>query len=162
MITSRADLEEERRLFYVAITRAEKKLTLSYATSRYQWGNLRSCEKSRFLDEIDPQFVDFKFAPTTGPGAGESPFGHVFERRSNLVPPAPRKTVATKYVAPADFKPSDTSKLQTGQRVEHPKFGFGQVTKLETVSGSTKAIIHFDEVGEKTLLLSFAKLRVLD
>ena len=112
MITSRADLEEERRLFYVAITRAEKKLTLSYATSRYQWGNLRSCEKSRFLDEIDPQYVDFKFAAAPGPGAGESPFGHVFERRSNLIPAAPRKTAATKYVAPSDFKPSDTSNLQ--------------------------------------------------
>ncbi|MBC8081930.1 MAG: ATP-binding domain-containing protein, partial [Hymenobacter sp.] len=162
MITSRADLEEERRLFYVAITRAEKKLTLSYATSRYQWGNLRSCEKSRFLDEIDPQYVDFKVAATPGAGPGESPFGHVFERRSNLVPPPPRRTVAKGYTPPADFQPSDTSKLQTGQRVEHPKFGFGHVTKLETVSGSTKAIILFEEVGEKTLLLSFAKLRVLD
>lgn len=162
MITSRADLEEERRLFYVAITRAEKKLTLSYATSRYQWGNLRSCEKSRFLDEIDPKFVDFKFSagPVGSAGPGESPFGHVFERRSNLVPPAPRKTVATKYSPPADFKPSDTSNLQTGQRVEHPKFGFGTVTKLENQAGSVKAIIHFEEVGEKTLLLSFAKLRV--
>ena len=161
MITSRADLEEERRLFYVAITRAEKKLTLSYATSRYQWGNLRSCEKSRFLDEIDPQFVDFKFAATPSAGPGESPFGHVFERRSNLLPTPPRKTVAKGYTPPADFQPSDTSNLQTGQRVEHPKFGFGHVTKLETVSGSTKAIINFEEVGEKTLLLSFAKLRVL-
>ncbi|MFD2784070.1 ATP-dependent helicase [Hymenobacter rubripertinctus] len=163
MITSRADLEEERRLFYVAITRAEKKLTLSYATSRYQWGNLRSCEKSRFLDEIDPKYVDFKFSAGPGPdraGPGESPFGHVFERRSNLIPPPPRKTAATKYVAPADFTPSDTSNLQTGQRVEHPKFGFGKVTSLETVQGSTKAIIQFEEVGEKTLLLSFAKLRV--
>jgi DNA helicase-2/ATP-dependent DNA helicase PcrA len=160
MITSRADLEEERRLFYVAITRAEKKLTLSYATSRYQWGNLRSCEKSRFLDEIDPQYVNFKFA--AGPGAGESPFQHVFERRSNLIATPPRKTVAKGYTPPADFQPSDTSNLQTGQRVEHPKFGFGHVTKLETVSGSTKAIIEFEEVGEKTLLLSFAKLRVLD
>ncbi|MDU0369003.1 ATP-dependent helicase [Hymenobacter endophyticus] len=163
MITSRADLEEERRLFYVAITRAEKKLTLSYATSRYQWGNLRSCEKSRFLDEIDPKFVDFKYSAGPGPdraGPGESPFGHVFERRSNLVPPAPRKTAATKYVAPSDFKPSDTSNLREGQRVEHPKFGFGTVSKLETVQGSTKAVILFEEVGEKTLLLSFAKLRV--
>ena len=84
----------------------------------------------------------------------------MFERRSNLLPTAPRKTTATKYVVPSDFKPSDTSNLQTGQRVEHPKFGFGQVTKLETQAGSTKAIIQFEEVGEKTLLLSFAKLRV--
>ncbi|QJX48313.1 UvrD-helicase domain-containing protein [Hymenobacter taeanensis] len=161
MITSRADLEEERRLFYVAITRAEKKLTLSYATSRYQWGNLRSCEKSRFLDEIDPQYVDFKFSASPAGGAMDSPFGHVLERRSNLVPPAPRKTVATKYVAPSDFQPSDTSNLQHGQRVEHPKFGFGQVTKLENQNGSVKAIIQFEEVGEKTLLLSFAKLRIV-
>ncbi|GAA3997333.1 3'-5' exonuclease [Hymenobacter fastidiosus] len=160
MITSRADLEEERRLFYVAITRAEKKLTLSYATSRYQWGNLRSCEKSRFLDEIDPQYVDFKFAASPA-GSGDGTFGHVLERRSNLLPTPPRKTVATKYVAPADFKPSDTSNLQTGQRVEHPKFGFGAVTKLEKQDGSVKAIIQFEEVGEKTLLLSFAKLRVV-
>src|SRR6476661_4229097 len=161
MITSRADLEEERRLFYVAITRAEKKLTLSYATSRYQWGNLRSCEKSRFLDEIDPQYINFKFAPATGPGSGESPFQHVFERRSNLVATPPRKLAATKYVAPADFKPSDTSNLQTGQRVEHPKFGFGTVSQLENQQGTTKATIQFEEVGEKVLLLSFAKLRVL-
>ena len=158
MITSRADLEEERRLFYVAITRAEKKLTLSYATSRYQWGNLRSCEKSRFLDEIDPRYVDFKFA--AGPGAGESPFQHVFERRSNLIPTPPRKVAATNYVAPADFTPSDTSGLQTGQRVEHAKFGFGVVRALETQQGTTKATIQFEEVGEKVLLLSFAKLRV--
>jgi len=161
MITSRADLEEERRLFYVAITRAEKKLTLSYATSRYQWGNLRSCEKSRFLDEIDPQYVDFKFSAGPVGASPDSPFGHVVERRSNLLPTPPRKTVATKYVAPADFKPSDTSNLQTGQRVEHPKFGFGEVTKLEKQDGSVKAIIQFEEVGEKTLLLSFAKLRIV-
>jgi DNA helicase-2/ATP-dependent DNA helicase PcrA len=146
-------------LFYVAITRAEKKLTLSYATSRYQWGNLRSCEKSRFLDEIDPQFLNVKF--TAGPAEREQPFQHVFERRSNLVAAPPRKTVATKYVAPADFKPSDTTNLQAGQRVEHPKFGFGQVTTIEKQQGTVKAIIQFEEVGEKTLLLSFAKLRVL-
>ena len=159
MITSRADLEEERRLFYVAITRTEKKLTLSYATSRYQWGNLRSCEKSRFLDEIDPQYLNVKFAAE--PARGESPFQHVFERRSNLIAQPPRKLAATKYVAPADFQPSDTSNLQPGQRVEHPKFGFGQVATLEKQSGTVKAIINFEEVGEKTLLLSFAKLRVL-
>ena len=161
MITSRKDLEEERRLFYVAITRAEKKLTLSYATSRYQWGNLRSAEKSRFLDEVDPAFLNFKFAPAPGPGTGESPFQHVFERRSNLVAAPVRKVAPTNYVAPADFKPSDTSNLAAGQRVEHPKFGFGTVAQLEVQQGTTKATINFEEVGEKVLLLSFAKLRVV-
>ena len=91
MITSRADLEEERRLFYVAITRAEKKLTLSYATSRYQWGNLRSCEKSRFLDEIDPQFVNFKFCGRAGQRASRR-FSTYWSGARNLIPPAPRKT----------------------------------------------------------------------
>ncbi|UYZ61084.1 ATP-dependent helicase [Hymenobacter latericus] len=159
MITSRADLEEERRLFYVAITRAEKKLTLSYATSRYQWGNLRSCEKSRFIDEIDPSYVDFKY------GTEESPFAPVLERRSNLVGAQKIKPAAAPvkpYVPSADFKPSDTSNLAAGNKVEHPKFGFGTVSKVETQAGQTKATIQFEGgVGEKTLLLSFAKLRIL-
>ena len=157
MLTTRADLEEERRLFYVAITRAEKKLTLSYATSRYQWGNLRACEKSRFIDEIEPAFLNFQYG-----GDGPGVFEKVLKRKtvvSNLAPAAPKKT-ATNYIPPADFVPSDTSKLQAGMRVEHPKFGFGVVAKMDTQGNSIKAIIDFEEAGEKTLLLSFAKLRI--
>lgn len=158
MVQSRADLEEERRLFYVAITRAEKKLTLSYATSRYQWGNLRACEKSRFIDEIDPRYLNFKS------GDERSPFETVYQRKtpaSQLVAQAQsvRKPVSN-YTPPADFKPSDTSNLQAGMRVEHPKFGFGTVTKMDTQGNNAKAIIQFEEAGEKTLLLSFAKLRI--
>ena len=155
MLTTRADLEEERRLFYVAITRAEKKLTLSYATSRYQWGNLRSCEKSRFIDEINPSFLNFQYG-----GEGNNGFDKVLKRKTSpLIAPAPKRT-ATSYVPPADFVPSDTSNLQAGMRVEHPKFGFGVVTLVDTQGNSVKATINFDEVGEKTLLLSFAKLRI--
>jgi DNA helicase-2/ATP-dependent DNA helicase PcrA len=160
MLNSRADLEEERRLFYVAITRAEKKLYLTYATSRYQWGNLRSCEKSRFLDEIDPKYLNFKYGE---PNAGGNVFDRVLQRKSSissLVSPPPRKQAATAYTAPADFQPSDTSNLEAGMKVEHPKFGFGVVAKMDTQGNSTKATIQFDEVGEKTLLLSFAKLRI--
>jgi DNA helicase-2/ATP-dependent DNA helicase PcrA len=153
MLTSRADLEEERRLFYVAITRAEKRLTLSYATSRYQWGNLRSCEKSRFVDEIDTKFISFMA------GDGGSVFEKVLKRKSNLVQAPVRKTGST-YTPPADFEPSDTSGLREGMRVEHPKFGFGVVSKMDTQGNSSKAIISFDEAGEKTLLLSFAKLKI--
>ncbi|MDQ4142112.1 MAG: UvrD-helicase domain-containing protein [Bacteroidota bacterium] len=153
MLTTRADLEEERRLFYVAITRAEKKLTLSYATSRYQWGNLRACEKSRFIEEIDTRFLNFQY------GEGQSVFDKVLKRKSNLIPATPIKK-ATNYVPPADFVPSDTANLQAGMRVEHPKFGFGVVSKMDTQGNSTKAIIDFEEAGEKTLLLSFAKLRI--
>ncbi|QMU27497.1 ATP-dependent helicase [Adhaeribacter radiodurans] len=154
MLTTRADLEEERRLFYVAITRAEKRLTLSYATSRYQWGNLRACEKSRFIDEIDPRFLNFQY------GEGPGVFDKVLKRKSNLIPATPVAKKATNYVPPADFVPSDTANLQAGMRVEHPKFGFGVVSKMDTQGNSTKAIIEFEEAGEKTLLLSFAKLRI--
>ncbi|MDB5263499.1 MAG: ATP-dependent helicase [Adhaeribacter sp.] len=152
MLSSRADLEEERRLFYVAITRAEKKLTLSYATSRYQWGNLRSCEKSRFIDEIEPTFLNFQYSD------GQSAFEKVLKKKSTLIAPVTKK--ATNYVPPTDFVPSDTSNLQAGMRVEHPKFGFGVVAKMDTQGNSIKAIIDFEEAGEKTLLLSFAKLRI--
>ncbi|QNF35606.1 UvrD-helicase domain-containing protein [Adhaeribacter swui] len=154
MLNTRADLEEERRLFYVAITRAEKRLTLSYATSRYQWGNLRACEKSRFIDEIDPRFLNFQY------GEGPGVFDKVLKRKSNLIPATPVVKKATNYVPPADFVPSDTANLQAGMRVEHPKFGFGVVSKMDTQGNSTKAIIEFEEAGEKTLLLSFAKLRI--
>ncbi|KAA3438637.1 ATP-dependent helicase [Rufibacter hautae] len=157
MLQSRADLEEERRLFYVAITRAEKKLTLSYATSRYQWGNLRAAEKSRFIDEIDPTFLNFKFGDERGP------FEKVLQRKTpvaQLISPAKKPAAAPSYNPPADFTPSDTSNLTAGMRVEHPKFGFGTVTKMDTQGNSTKAIIEFEGVGEKTLLLSFAKLRI--
>lgn len=161
-VGSRTELEEERRLFYVAITRAEKKLVLSFATSRYQWGNLRPCEPSRFLAEIDPQYVQVKFAPGGG-GADADPFGRVVERRtaaSKLITPPVRPQQATIYKAPADFQPSDTTNLQPGQRVEHPKFGFGKVTAVAREPGGTKATVQFEEVGEKTLLLTFAKLRI--
>src|SRR5690606_24350545 len=71
-LNSRSDLEEERRLFYVAVTRAEKKLTLSYATSRYRWGTLNNCEPSRFLDELNPAYLELDFKPRLVPENGAS------------------------------------------------------------------------------------------
>src|SRR5690606_16081987 len=67
-LNSRSDLEEERRLFYVAVTRAEKKLSLTYATSRYRWGTLNNCEPSRFLDELNPAYLDLDFQARPAPG----------------------------------------------------------------------------------------------
>lgn len=161
MLSSRADLEEERRLFYVAVTRAEKKLTLSFATSRYKYGRLFSCEPSRFLREINPKYLNLKkqkqpqktlFKDTP---AGASGFSKI-----NIPKPKPTSTRHVKYKAPADFTPDDTSNLAEGMKIEHPKFGFGKVSKMDIEGGNRKAIITFDEVGEKTLLLAFAKLRI--
>ena len=164
MLSSRADLEEERRLFYVAITRAKKKLVLSYATSRYRFGRLKSCEQSRFLEEIDASYihVNRKYS-TQEPILKTSP---QTSYAKNLVS-GMRKTntsqvAKSKYVHKVsnDFTPSDTNQLEMGMKVEHPKFGFGKVVQMELIGANKKAKVLFDNFGEKTLLLSFAKLKI--
>jgi DNA helicase-2/ATP-dependent DNA helicase PcrA len=160
MSSSREDLEEERRLFYVAITRAEKNLTLSYAVSRFRFGSVNSMEPSRFLSELDPSYL--KVVRKFDVEAQSSfQFSRQFEgrgRKSNLLPPV--QMVA--HTPSENFKPSDASALKTGQRVEHQKFGFGTVEALDVSGPDRKARIQFDKNGEKTLILSFAKLMILE
>ena len=159
MLSSRADLEEERRLFYVAITRAEQKLFLSYALNRYRFGRLKSCEPSRFIDEIDPKFIKISSKPTPSAGSvGGSQYAkNLIRSASKSAPPA---NGAPQHTPSANFAPSDTSKLETGMRVEHPKFGFGEVTEIDNSGTNRKAKVVFENFGEKTLLLSFAKLKI--
>jgi DNA helicase-2/ATP-dependent DNA helicase PcrA len=159
MLNSRADLEEERRLFYVAITRAMQKLVLSYANTRYRFGRLKSCEPSRFLDEIDPGFVKVNRKVTTS-----KPLGRTSHYASNLLSGMKKKIQAPtnhyRHEPSPDFQPSDTSNLAEGMKVEHPKFGFGKVMRLDIDGANRKAKVVFDNFGEKTLLLSFAKLKI--
>jgi DNA helicase-2/ATP-dependent DNA helicase PcrA len=165
MLSSRADLEEERRLFYVAITRAEKRLFFSYALTRYRFGRLKNCEPSRFLDDVDTNFIKLH---TRSGGVESAPppsqyaknLVNGIKKKNITSAPPPAKSIA--YKAPVDFAPSDTSTLQTGMKVEHPKFGFGTVVNMDLTGADRKAKINFNEVGEKTLLLSFAKLRIID
>ncbi len=169
MLQSRADLEEERRLFYVAVTRAEKKLTLSYALSRYKYGRLHNCEPSRFLQELDSRYLhvpkkstqemmaDDYFSAMTklvGPASG-------ITKASSLIKKIEAAKPVQEHTPSANFKPSDTGTLQAGMKVEHAKFGFGKVTGIDTGGNEKKAKIQFDIVGEKTLLLSFAKLMIV-
>lgn len=168
MLSSRADLEEERRLFYVAITRAQKKLFLSYALTRYRYGRLKNCEPSRFLDDIDTGYikVSTKFGATeSAPPASSGDYAknlvNGIRRTISSAPPARKPAAAPAYTPPADFKPSDTSLLKEGMQVEHPKFGFGTVLQMDLSGADRKAKISFSSVGEKTLLLSFAKLRII-
>lgn len=164
MLSSRADLEEERRLFYVAITRAKKKLHLSYALNRYRFGRLKTCEPSRFLEEVDPQYikVNKKFSSTAPLSSAESYVTKNFV--NNLKKDkANRKFASAPLHQPSpDFKASDTSSLETGMQVEHPKFGFGKVTHIDAEGANKKAKVDFENAGEKTLLLSFAKLRIIE
>lgn len=161
MLSSRAELEEERRLFYVAITRAQKRLFLSYALSRYRFGRLKNCEPSRFLDDLDSRYLKI----STKFGGMESVAPNPNYAKSFVS--GMKKTVssqpvvkATTYKPAADFAPSDTSRLQEGMKVEHPKFGFGMVIQLDETGADRKAKIQFSDFGEKTLLLSFAKLKI--
>lgn len=184
MLESRADLEEERRLFYVAITRAMNKLFLTYALSRYRFGRLKNCEPSRFLEEIDPAYVRINRRSSSvspagmlrrggslpgGTNAGSEFQGSNYAR--NLVRGTQldkknsqnaRQTNRQVYKPSPGFAPSDTTDLKEGQRVEHAKFGMGTVTKMDTTGANRKASVLFENAGEKTLLLSFAKLRIVE
>lgn len=163
MLSSRADLEEERRLFYVAVTRAETELTLSYAITRYRFGRLKTCEPSRFLTEIDPACL--KQSKVTVPRQPERTnySGLVNSvKNQNIRGERAKRLNKVTYQPPKDFVPSDTNNLQPGMKVEHPKFGFGTVLRMDTDGSNKKAIVGFNDVGEKTLLLSFAKLRIVE
>src|SRR5688572_7726194 len=165
MLSSRADLEEERRLFYVAITRAQKGLFLSYALTRYRFGRLKNCEPSRFLDDVDPAFikVSAKFAGLEStPPSSQYAKTLVTGIKKTIASTPQFQKKATAYKPSADFAPSDTSGLKEGMKVEHPKFGFGTVMQMDFSGADKKARINFTDIGEKTLLLSFAKLRIVE
>jgi DNA helicase-2/ATP-dependent DNA helicase PcrA len=189
-INTREELEEERRLFYVAVTRAKKKLWISYANTRYRFGSLVQNEPSRFIDELPGQFVDRSYAgggsKNQGAGFGN---GTAFERMRGWGGKGPESGVGgyedTKkssagrkeipsYLTPnprpqtiehkpsADFVASDTSGLQAGQKVEHQKFGFGEVIKMEGAAHNPIATVRFEHNGEKKIMLNYAKLRIVE
>lgn len=177
-MSSRADLEEERRLFYVALTRAEKRATLSFALSRYRWGNLIDCEPSRFIEEIDESFLDLDFInvkpasrSNMRASSGTNYKTKVPSRFNKSKQQNERPQVKNKPV----FVPKNLKKLDpniqarnyteqtysTGMKVEHERFGLGIICKLEGSGANKKISVNFTDVGEKTLLAKFAKLNIL-
>ncbi len=176
-LNSRQELEEERRLFYVAITRAMKKLTLSFATSRFKFGNINNAEPSRFLSELDPQYLQmdaifskgnqeiYSQIKTTAP---PSRFGKSLSpnAKSNTSSVGQRFNTPTKSAneAPPPIDPNfigdDTKNIQIQQKVEHQRFGFGIVINLEGVGEGKKAEIEFEQFGKKMIVLKFAKLKL--
>ena len=151
---SREDLEEERRLFYVGITRAKKNLYISYANSRYRWGKLISCEESRFIEEIDNDFIDF---------IDNNDF-EILQNKQKPTPFIKQKILRNgnfKNISSIKSKSNFSSKVGVGDKVEHLKFGKGQVIGLEGSDQNIKAKIKFEKIGEKNLLLKFAKLKIL-
>ena len=159
-------MDEERRLFYVAITRAEAYLTLSWATSRYRFGQMRFNEPSRFLDEIPPIHLDA--SSFTSSSKGRDP-EHSSGRSgvSGIIPPkrglgTSRNTFA---VDPNTFKPSPADTIAVGQTVIHLKFGKGEVRAIDGGATNRIATIYFEGLAdspERRIMLKFAKLQILD
>lgn len=158
-ISTRDELEEERRLFYVALTRAEKNATLSYATSRYKWGNLTTCEPSRFIEEIDAKFLDAPETIASKPRV--APVKSGFEMKFNK-PHGGLKNMKKITTNTAPSGGSDNKDMVVGVNVKHAKFGKGKIVSIEGAHPNRKATVFFPNVGQKQLLLKFAKLELLD
>lgn len=162
---SARELEEERRLFYVAVTRAEKQATLSYALNRYKWGNLERCSPSRFLKEIDQQFLCYPLTAAK-PVKNDQPSGYrpetIREAPKNYIKTDKLKRIQTASQTTAStFMASDSSLLSVGDSVEHERFGKGEIKSIEGDPPNTTATVEFAKEGSKKLLLRFAKLKKL-
>ncbi len=169
---SRQEMEEERRLFYVALTRARKSVTLTEAQRRYRFGSLQFCEESRFVSEIPPEFLNIAKKASSGMGSfsrksGGSLFSKPQESRFRPVHGSrPSGTADARPVVKNKTEvrqeqmgtPAANSQIQPGVRVYHNKFGYGNVLSVEGNDQDKKAQVRFDTVGTKTLLLKFAKL----
>ena len=173
---SEESLEEERRLFYVALTRAKDNAWFTYANQRYRWGNLDFCTPSRFLEELDEKYVDnsnvsrFKRTinkdiqqngnyqkqnyqrPNSGSWVKTNENRNIFNKKLVSLKESGKKQ--------ASFEGDDPGKIQTGMVVEHQRFGEGKVLRVEGLTPNIKATIFFQKHGQKQLLLKFAKLKI--
>ena len=181
-ISSRSDLEEERRLFYVAITRAEKQAILSFATMRYRFGNITYCEPSRFINEIDDKYLDYpkeniqkKFSDDSFGGYRTNYLKNnkldenalINNEKTNVITfnPSNKKLIKINSNLSTSSSILDAKlnkNLIAGDWVLHDKFGKGQISVLEGNWPETKANILFENVGQKSLLLKFARLNKIN
>ena len=189
-LASESEIEEERRLFYVAMTRAKKSLMLAFAQTRMRNGKHESNSPSRFVREIDSRYLENPLVAEHEEGevqrqsfgrwrkdSTQTEYGSRFAQRPQVgmraaqprqLPekPAPvpvrRSHVVPPRVSDADFVPTPVLQLRAGQRIEHNRFGFGQILEISGDPTDRKAKIRFDEHGEKILLLKYAKIRVTD
>lgn len=169
VINSRTELEEERRLFYVAITRAEQTCTISYAVSRFVWGNLNTSEPSRFLSEINTDYIQHEnpYAERRA-GAGRSLSANInqsFSGGLNKTMSAHRNLTSLNSLGSkpsASGSSGHNSDLKVGYNVNHERFGKGKIIEISGAGDDKKATIFFPKEGSKTLLLRFAKLDVIE
>jgi DNA helicase-2/ATP-dependent DNA helicase PcrA len=176
-------LEEERRLFYVAITRAEEYLVITNAKSRFRYGKTEMCKPSRFLREIDPLYIRIS-GISSGNAILTSAINNVRPSASIITtPPSARPSVSSTSATPtgadarrfvrvtpslhsspqlaASHPAANTSNLSVGTKILHERFGHGTITAIEGTGIDTKATVLFENVGIKQLLLRFAKFKVI-
>lgn len=173
---SQNDLEEERRLFYVAVTRAKERLHISYSKTRYKWGNSYDCKPSRFIREIDENYFEelpsmlteenpFRFKPDRQESTIRfKPKYPTEDRKPNIVKPvvpSPKLKPLRKLNSESNTGTGNAQKIIPGLRVRHERFGEGKVLKIEGESPNQKATVFFNTAGQKQLLLKFARLEIL-
>ena len=167
--SSEKELQEERRLFYVALTRAKKRATLSFATQRYKWGNLTFTTPSRFIKDINDEFVDFpdeEDIQASGSTEIELPGFKGENTHASRIPAKPARLVkmsetGRKEPVKTDFEFDPPEKIQSGMEVVHARFGKGKVLNLEGPMPETRATVYFPGEGQKQLLLKFARLKII-
>ena len=184
-INTREELEEERRLFYVAVTRAKKHLWLTYSNSRYRFGQLVQNDPSRFIEEMPQEQLD-----KTNMGGGarnqSSGWGSAYDRmhggnskgwqeqgpskasadsnsssKPSYMPVVPPSTLNKNHIPSVNFVAADPSQLEAGMKVEHQKFGYGVIKEIEGSAHNPIALIVFDNNGEKKIMLNYAKLSII-
>jgi DNA helicase-2/ATP-dependent DNA helicase PcrA len=182
-VNTREELEEERRLFYVAVTRAKKHLWLTYANTRYRYGQLVQNDPSRFIDEMPEDQID-KSSSGGGARNQSSGWGSAYDRmqggnnkswidpekssskkaegsKPSYLPVVPPHTLNKNHIPSANFTACDPSALEAGAKIEHQKFGFGVIKEIEGSAHNPIAIILFDKNGEKKIMLNYAKLSIV-
>ena len=177
-INTREELEEERRLFYVAVTRAKQRLWLTYANTRYRFGNLTQNDPSRFIDELPEERLDRAFAggnmrnnqtnSWNSFNNGNKGFSTYLKENRKPAVEKPTYLITSpvikikEHIPTEGFAASDTSNLRAGQKIEHQKFGFGEVIKMEGAAHNPVATVKFEHNGEKKIMLNYAKLRIVE
>ena len=182
-MASESEVEEERRLFYVAMTRAKKSVAFSFTQTRMRNGKHESNSPSRFIYEVDSQYIanpiskekeagevkrqsfstwksDYNYGQSSRPEVRKQPAAQTPRPSVSPTPVRRPQTVAPK-VSDADFVPTPILQLKAGQRIEHNRFGFGRIIEISGAATDLKARIVFDDHGEKILILKYAKIRVV-
>lgn len=162
MASTRAELEEERRLFYVAVTRAEKQVTLSYAQNRFNNGQRTSGEVSRFVEEIDSKYIEMP-RQSSYPEIGTLPRAFFNAGKSQPTTPIRKEARPTpiQHGPAIANSPAEINSIMPGMRVQHAKFGIGKVLSIEGSGDSHKANVFFEQAGNKQLMLKYAKLTIV-